>query len=127
MIDTMRSSSTDTNGSDRDQLAAARTSLADDRTLLAWYRTAFGADALAIGVGRVVPQLAGSTGVSYTVFGVLFAVLGASAPLGGAREYLFTLERQRGAQSAGRHFIVMFGLLSTFLSLGLAVLLALSS
>ncbi len=51
-------------GGTRNELAQTRTGLAEDRTvlasersLLAWYRTAFGAYALSLGFGGVLPSL----------------------------------------------------------------------
>jgi uncharacterized membrane protein YidH (DUF202 family) len=54
-----------------------RTSLAGERTLLAWWRTGFTAIAVALAVGRVVPELTPhSTKWPYVVIGIGFAVYG---------------------------------------------------
>lgn len=57
--------------------AGRRTSLANERTQLAWWRTGFTAIAVALGVGRVLPDL-GKSSVDwpYTVLGVGFALYG---------------------------------------------------
>ena len=55
--------------------AIRRTRLAAERTELAWWRTALTSLAVAVGVGRVVPELSGtSTEWPYVVVGVGFAV-----------------------------------------------------
>jgi inner membrane protein YidH len=60
--------------------ASRRTYLAGERTQLAWWRTGLTALAVALGVGRVVPELAGSTARwPYVVTGVGFALWGVSA------------------------------------------------
>ncbi len=54
-----------------------RTSLAGERTLLAWWRTGFTAIAVALAVGRVLPELAPhSTRWPYVVVGLGFALYG---------------------------------------------------
>jgi inner membrane protein YidH len=54
-----------------------RTTLAGERTLLAWWRTGLAALAVAIAVGRVVPELS-SAGRQwpYTVLGIAYAIYG---------------------------------------------------
>jgi inner membrane protein YidH len=55
--------------------ATRRTHLATERTQLAWWRTGLTALAVALAVGRVVPELqSGSTQWPYTVIGVGFAL-----------------------------------------------------
>lgn len=57
--------------------ATRRTRLATERTELAWWRTGLTALAVALGVGRVVPELDhGSTRWPYVVAGVGFALWG---------------------------------------------------
>jgi uncharacterized membrane protein YidH (DUF202 family) len=47
-------------GGERDAVdASRRTSLAAERTWLAWWRTGLGATAVAVGVGRILPGLTG--------------------------------------------------------------------
>src|SRR3954471_2440027 len=60
--------------------ATRRTYLAGERTQLAWWRTGLTALAVALGVGRVVPELSGN-GVRwpYVIAGVGFALWGISA------------------------------------------------
>jgi putative membrane protein len=55
--------------------AIRRTRLAAERTELAWWRTALTSIAVAIGVGRVVPELSGtSTEWPYVVVGIGWAI-----------------------------------------------------
>jgi putative membrane protein len=57
--------------------ATRRTHLANERTQLAWWRTGLAALAVALGVGRVVPELDNSaTHWPYVVAGVGFAIWG---------------------------------------------------
>jgi uncharacterized membrane protein YidH (DUF202 family) len=57
--------------------ATRRTHLANERTQLAWWRTGLAALAVALGVGRVVPDLNDSvTRWPYVVAGVGFALWG---------------------------------------------------
>ncbi len=66
--------------------APRRTYLAAERTQLAWWRTGFAAIAVALAVGRVVPELAeASTSWPYVAIGVAFAVYGVLAILYGSQ------------------------------------------
>jgi putative membrane protein len=57
--------------------ATRRTRLASERTELAWWRTGLTALAVALGVGRVVPELNhGSARWPYVIAGVGFAIWG---------------------------------------------------
>ncbi len=63
--------------------ATRRTSLAAERTWLAWWRTGLGAAAVAIGVGRVLPSIAGGSkwelralGLGYGTLAVVVLVIG---------------------------------------------------
>jgi putative membrane protein len=58
-----------------------RTHLASERTYLAWWRTALAAIALAIGVGRLLPELGGGTLWPYIVVGSGWAVVGIAMSL----------------------------------------------
>jgi uncharacterized membrane protein YidH (DUF202 family) len=60
--------------------ATRRTYLAGERTQLAWWRTGLAALAVALGVGRVVPELSGSGARwPYALAGVGFALWGIAA------------------------------------------------
>jgi uncharacterized membrane protein YidH (DUF202 family) len=54
-----------------------RTSLAGERTLLAWWRTGLAAIAVALGVGRLLPALAPEAAHwPYVVLGIAFSLYG---------------------------------------------------
>lgn len=62
---------------DQDGDASRRTWLANERTVLAWLRTGLTATAVALGVGKVVPDLRnGGTEWPFIVLGAGYAVLG---------------------------------------------------
>jgi putative membrane protein len=67
--------------------ASRRTYLAAERTLLAWWRSAIAAIAVAIGVGRVVPALTHADRIPYLVLGIAFAALGLAYVLYGTVRY----------------------------------------
>jgi len=57
--------------------APRRTHLAAERTQLAWWRTGLTAIAVGLGVGRVVPDLAGTVETwPYVITGICFALYG---------------------------------------------------
>jgi putative membrane protein len=57
--------------------APRRTHLAAERTQLAWWRTGLTAIAVGLGVGRVVPDLAGTADTwPYVITGICFALYG---------------------------------------------------
>src|SRR4051794_11125808 len=64
---------------DQDGDATRRTWLASERTVLAWLRTGLTATAVALGVGKVVPDLSNNGGARwpYVALGVGYALLGA--------------------------------------------------
>jgi putative membrane protein len=62
---------------DQDGDASRRTWLASERTVLAWLRTGLTATAVALGVGKVVPDLRdGGAEWPFVVLGAGYAVLG---------------------------------------------------
>jgi putative membrane protein len=82
----------------RTNLADRRTSLANERTLLAWWRTGLTSLAVALGVGRLLPELAhDSTHWPFVVIGVAFALYGISFFLYGTRR-----SSERDASLIGR-------------------------
>jgi putative membrane protein len=72
--------------------ATRRTRLASERTYLAWWRSALAAFAVALGVGKIVPQLTSGSAVGYELVGVGYALLGVAFIL-----YGFVRERRQEA------------------------------
>jgi putative membrane protein len=56
--------------------ATRRTRLANERTYLAWWRTALTAFAVGAGIGKLVPELGNGTRWPYAIAGAGYAVLG---------------------------------------------------
>jgi putative membrane protein len=56
--------------------ATRRTRLANERTFLAWWRTALGVEGLALATGKLVPEVAEPPHWPYVVLGAALALLG---------------------------------------------------
>jgi putative membrane protein len=56
--------------------ASRRTRLANERTYLAWWRTALTTFAVALGTGKLIPELADVPRWPYTALGMGFTILG---------------------------------------------------
>jgi putative membrane protein len=78
---------------DRAEDATRRTYLANERTYLAWLRTGLTALAVALGVGRILPELSGGASWPYATLGAGYAVLGIGLIFYGNR-------RQRAVEDA---------------------------
>jgi putative membrane protein len=64
--------------------AQRRTLMAAERTLLAWLRTGLTVLAVAVGIGKIVPDLTEETnGTAWALLGGAYAVLGASVVIYG--------------------------------------------
>jgi putative membrane protein len=99
---------------------AQRTSMAAERTWLAWWRTALGATAGALAVGRVAPQVLDTATWPYVALGVGYAVLAVGLLLAGAH-------RQRVLGRAvvrNEHDPLRFGLVMLFTVAGIVLALA---
>ena len=104
--------------------ATRRTYLAGERTQLAWWRTGLTALAVALGVGRVVPELNGTaTRWPYVIAGVGFALWGIFAITYGSanREAMEKALRQGRFHEAPTWPLRTLG----FASIGLGLLTAL--
>jgi uncharacterized membrane protein YidH (DUF202 family) len=66
------------NGENETHDALRRTRLANERTYLAWWRSALAALAVAVGTGRIAPELADGATWPYHALGAAFGVLGAA-------------------------------------------------
>ncbi len=75
--------------------ATRRTWLANERTYLAWLRSGLTSLAVAFGVGKVVPELAGGTRWPYAVAGAGYSLLGLAF-------VVYGLRRQRAVDEAIR-------------------------
>jgi putative membrane protein len=105
--------------------AARRTRLANERTYLAWWRTALTAFAVSIGSGKIVPELASGTTWPYTTIGIGFAAVGVFCSIYGLRRYR-EVERaiSRGEFApADDRMVLLFSGVGAFLGLLLVVVL----
>jgi putative membrane protein len=103
--------------SDLDQ--ARRTSMAAERTWLAWWRTALAASVGALGVGRLAPELLDVASWPYVVLGASYAALAVGLLLVGA-------QRQRDLEHAmrtGGHVPLRFRTVGVFTVGGVALAL----
>jgi uncharacterized membrane protein YidH (DUF202 family) len=77
--------------------ASRRTWLAAERTWLAWWRTGLGATAVAIGVGRILPGVAGGTRWPLKLLGLAYGILAVAILLiGGVRQAHVASALRRG-------------------------------
>jgi putative membrane protein len=89
---------------------ARRTSMAAERTWLAWWRSALAASVGALGVGRLAPELLGVASWPYVILGVGYAGLSVGLLLAGA-------QRQRELERAlrtGGHVPLRFRTVGVF-------------
>lgn len=68
--------------------ATRRTRLANERTYLAWLRSALTALAVAVGAGKIVPGVTDVTHWPFELLGAGFAVLAVVFIVGGARRFV---------------------------------------
>jgi putative membrane protein len=98
---------------------ARRTSMAAERTWLAWWRTALAASVGGLGVGRLAPELLDVAPWPYVVLGCGYAALAVGLLLAGA-------QRQRALEHAlrtGRHVPLRFRTVAAFTIAGVALAL----
>jgi uncharacterized membrane protein YidH (DUF202 family) len=89
-----------------------RTSLAGERTLLAWWRTGFTAIAVALAVGRVLPALVDHQDRwPYVVIGIGFALYGIVL-IGFGTRRIDSLNRQLGVPEPDRSAVRAMGALA---------------
>jgi putative membrane protein len=89
---------------------ARRTSMAAERTWLAWWRTALAATVGALGVGRLAPELLDVAAWPYVILGAGYATLAVGLLLAGA-------QRQRELEKAlrtGGHVPLRFRTVAVF-------------
>jgi uncharacterized membrane protein YidH (DUF202 family) len=77
--------------------ATKRTYLAQERTLLAWWRSGLAAFAVAIGIGRLVPAILDVAAAPFVALGVGFGTLGlAFVSIGAYRDRAVTRHLAQG-------------------------------
>jgi inner membrane protein YidH len=92
------------------QLAAdvvQRTSMAAERTWLAWWRTALAATVGALGVGRLAPELLHVAAWPYVVLGAGYAALAVGLLLAGASRQRELERSLEGGSPAPLSFVVV--------------------
>ena len=99
----------------------ARSHLAGERTLLAWWRSGLAALAVALAVGRVIPALIDASKGWFVALGVGFAVLALAFTLYGTNR-----QRQLDRSIAGGDFRPLDGRV-VFLLTGLMAVLAVAT
>jgi uncharacterized membrane protein YidH (DUF202 family) len=101
--------------------ATRRTRLANERTFLAWWRTALAAIGLAVAVGKVLPELLDERRWPYAVLGLVLALLGVCVTATGWWRYR-TLDRALGgAEDARTPDLVLAGLTVALVGVGIAI------
>jgi len=89
--------------------AANRTGMAAERTWLAWWRTALGATAGALGVGRLAPDALNVPSAPYVILGCGYALLALALLIaGGLRQRDLVRAVQRG-EAAPLPFVLVAG------------------
>jgi putative membrane protein len=86
--------------SPEDSDVTRRTWLAAERTWLAWWRTGIGASAVAVGVGRIVPELTHGARWPFRVLGIAYGVIAVAVlVLGAVRQQRTNEALRRGSYS----------------------------
>ena len=103
-----------------------RTWLAAERTWLAWWRTGIGASAVAIGVGRIVPELTHGATWPWRVLGIAYGLIAVAVLVIGAVRQQRTGEAlRRGSYSELSSPTVLYlTAAAVILSLGAVILVA---
>ena len=103
-----------------------RTWLAAERTWLAWWRTGIGASAVAIGVGRIVPELTHGARWPFRVLGVAYGVIAVAVlVLGGVRQQRTADALRRGSYNELSSPLVLYlTAAAVVVSLGAIILVA---
>jgi putative membrane protein len=96
---------------------ARRTSMAAERTWLAWWRTALAATVGALGVGRLAPELLAVSSWPYVLLGCGYAALAVGLLVVGAQRQR-DLER---AHTSGAHVPLRFRTVGVFTVGGVAL------
>ena len=113
-------------GSSQNSDVTRRTWLAAERTWLAWWRTGIGASAVAIGVGRVVPELTHGARWPWRVLGIAYGLIAVAVlVLGAVRQQRTADALRRGSYSELTSPLVLYlTAAAVAVSLGAVVLVA---
>ena len=103
-----------------------RTWLAAERTWLAWWRTGIGAAAVAVGVGRIVPELTHGARWPWRVLGVAYGLVAVAVlVLGAVRQQRTAEALRRGSYSELSSPTVLYlTAAAVFLAVGAVILVA---
>jgi len=103
-----------------------RTWLAAERTWLAWWRTGIGASAVAIGVGRILPELTHGARWPFRALGIAYGFIAVAVlVIGGVRQQRTNEALQRGSYSPLSSPTVMYlTAAAVIVSLGSIILVA---
>jgi inner membrane protein YidH len=104
---------------------ARRTHLANERTLLAWWRTGLAAFAVAIAIGRIAPALLNVSAAPFIALGVGYALLGLTLVVVGARRDRAVHRQIVSGRLEPVHLRVVWGVTTALLILGLATIVLL--
>jgi uncharacterized membrane protein YidH (DUF202 family) len=112
--------------SPQDSDVTRRTWLAAERTWLAWWRTGIGASAVAIGVGRIVPELTHGARWPFRALGIAYGLIAVAVlVLGAIRQQRTTDALRQGSYSPLSSPTVMYlTAAAVVVSLGSIVLVA---
>ena len=101
--------------------ATRRTRLANERTFLAWWRTALAAIGISVAVGKVLPELLDEQRWPYAVLGLVLAALGVCVTATGWWRYR-TLDRSLGgAEDARTPDVVLAALTVALIGVGISI------
>ena len=108
--------------------APRRTWLAAERTWLAWWRTALGASAVAVTVGRLLPGLAHGSRWPFRALGIGYALLAVGAVVvGGWRQHRASSALREGRfEELSGGLVLVFTAALVLLALGTLVDIALA-
>jgi inner membrane protein YidH len=112
--------------SPQDSDVTRRTWLAAERTWLAWWRTGIGASAVAIGVGRIVPELTHGARWPFRALGIAYGLIAVAVlVVGGVRQQRTNDALRQGSYSPLSSPTVMYlTAAAVIVSLGSIVLVA---
>jgi uncharacterized membrane protein YidH (DUF202 family) len=104
-----------------------RTSLAAERTWLAWWRTGLGASAVALAVGRGLPDLTAGSHLPLRLLGIAYAALAVAVLLIGAvRQNRVAAALRRGEyEEISPSLVVLLTIVAVALALATVVVVAL--